>query len=136
MEQLEARHQAWHYSQWWERRRLQSLLESRRAHTSNILLNGKDAGRILVVGGTTNAPPLQAPVSSAPPHTWVSADGSSCGTCFTANICFMLQVSSLLHTQLTQNFCRRQDFEAKLSQISTKYGLLAHDREPEPGSYQ
>jgi hypothetical protein len=62
-----------------------NLIEGRRAHTASILGTGKDAGRILVVGGTTNAPPLQAPVSSAPPHLWTSADGSACGTCFARN---------------------------------------------------
>ncbi len=62
-----------------------NLGETRRAHTSTVLGAGKDAGRILVVGGTTNPPPLQAPVSSAPPHTWTSADGSSCGSCFNRN---------------------------------------------------
>lgn len=62
-----------------------NLGEGRRAHTSNILGNGKDSGRILVVGGTTNAPPLQTPVSSAPPHLWTSADGSFCGACSARN---------------------------------------------------
>jgi hypothetical protein len=62
-----------------------NLASGRRAHTSTILGTGKDAGRILVAGGTANPPPLQAPVSSAPPHLWTSTDGSACGSCVGRN---------------------------------------------------